>query len=504
MSSLTHTELINDYIQNYMGKIFYYCLKKTSDKKEAEELTQEITFNVISALNKKVIPHKFSAWVWQITRNIYSKWAKKQRKNRNNIDINEIDVSDDDDVIEDMIQEEQLTLLRRELAFIKSDYNNIIVAYYFKNNSVKDIATSLSLSEDVIRQRLHRAREILKEGMHMERKFGKRSYNPENISFVMNGRCGKAGQPWSIVSHLLYKNIFLEAYENPQTAEQLSLEIGLALPYMEEELEFLCQEELLKKANGKYETNFNIISKKEQFNTYLKNKKVSKQITSKLCEIIDLYMKEDGSKVNYNYIGYENAKWALLVRTFDNLYYSCHSNSNRTPNRPDNGKWEITGYEFPVEFEKPYFVGGHGYHCEDEKDMIVKIHWLQYKFYVKDLYNKTPEFLTYKDVYTLWLICNDRINECDKGYVEQLLSYGYLKKDSNGIQPNVLIFTEGNEKNKSKKLAQLRNEIMELLKEVPFIERGYIVEQALEDGWLNFDKNTINTVGAYIDKESLK
>ena len=34
-----------------MGKIFYYCLKKISDKNEAEELTQEITLNVISSLN---------------------------------------------------------------------------------------------------------------------------------------------------------------------------------------------------------------------------------------------------------------------------------------------------------------------------------------------------------------------------------------------------------------------------------------------------------------------
>ena len=46
---------------------------------------------------------------------------------------------------------------------------------------------------------------------------------------------------------MLYTNIFLEIYQNPQTAEQLSLELGIALPYMEDELAFLCREELLKK-----------------------------------------------------------------------------------------------------------------------------------------------------------------------------------------------------------------------------------------------------------------
>lgn len=52
-------ELINEYINNYMGKIFYYCIKKTSDNNEAEELTQDITLNVISSLNKGNTPKTF-------------------------------------------------------------------------------------------------------------------------------------------------------------------------------------------------------------------------------------------------------------------------------------------------------------------------------------------------------------------------------------------------------------------------------------------------------------
>ena len=38
-----------------------------------------------------------------------------------------------------------MALLRRELAFIKSDYRNIVVAYYTESKSVRDIASSLSL-----------------------------------------------------------------------------------------------------------------------------------------------------------------------------------------------------------------------------------------------------------------------------------------------------------------------------------------------------------------------
>jgi hypothetical protein len=344
----------------------------------------------------------------------------------------------------------------------------------------------------------------------MTRTFGKRSYSPENIAFVMNGRDGKKGQPWSIITHLIYKNIFLEAYENPQTAEQLALELGIALPYMEDELEFLCREELLRKIGNKYETNFKILSKEEQLKQYEINTKISKQITTKLCKMIDLYIKEDTKKVNYEYIGYENAKWTLLVKTFDALLLETRkgefenspvSYKDDMPQRPDDGAWTLTGYERPVDFNVPYFVGLHGYNYKDEKEIKIDIHYGQYKFYAKDLYNKTPQLINYNDAYTLWLVCNGKINECEKGYIDQLIQYGYLKKDNNVIKPNVLIFNKCISIDKNNEiLTNLKNEIIELLKECSGIKRGYIVDQALEDGWLKFDDDTINTVGAFIYK----
>ena len=38
------------------------------------------------------------------------------------------------------------------------------------------------------------------------------------------------------------------------------------------------------------------------------------------------------------------------------------------PQRPDDGAWTLTGYERPVDFNVPYFVGLHGYNYKDEKE----------------------------------------------------------------------------------------------------------------------------------------
>ena len=143
-------QLINEFTLNYMEKLFYFCLKKTGNNAEAEDLTQDISLQIITALNKGTIPTSFSAWIWRIARNRYSVWAKEKHSRNESVtgsDIGDYEIEDEsENILEEMIHTEQMALLRRELAFIKSDYRNIVVAYYIENKSVRDIALSLSIS----------------------------------------------------------------------------------------------------------------------------------------------------------------------------------------------------------------------------------------------------------------------------------------------------------------------------------------------------------------------
>ena len=69
-------KLIKEFTEEYMEPLFYFCLKKTGDSEEAQDLTQDIALNILTALNGKTIPANFSAWVWKIARNRYSVWAE--------------------------------------------------------------------------------------------------------------------------------------------------------------------------------------------------------------------------------------------------------------------------------------------------------------------------------------------------------------------------------------------------------------------------------------------
>ena len=203
-------ELILNFTEHYMESLFYFCLKKTGNTVEAEDLTHDTALHILTALQRGVIPAHFSAWVWQIARNRYAAWAEKKHlrtERQSTVDIAEYEIEGaDGNPLDGMIDAEQTALLRRELAFIRREYRDMIVAYYIENRSIHDIAQANALSVSAVQQRLHRARTILKEGMDMARTFGKRSYNPEDITFAASGN-QPSGLPWTAVQRSIPKNI---------------------------------------------------------------------------------------------------------------------------------------------------------------------------------------------------------------------------------------------------------------------------------------------------------
>lgn len=505
MSSATdrHPQLISDFTENYMEKLFYFCLKKTGSGVEAEDLTQDIALNILAALHRGTIPDNFPAWVWQIARNRYSVWANGKHRRSESIasfDIGDYELEDKcGNILDDMIHRQELSMVRRELSFISSEYRHIVVAYYIEEQSMRDIAAKLSLSLEAVKKRLQRARIILKEGMNMAREFGVRSYKPEQVAFVQSGQDGAKGQPWSIINHLLYKNIFLETYENPETAEELALELGIALPYMEDELEYLVREELLHKTGQKYEPSFPIVSRGEQRKVYEAGRAVQKPLTDKLCALIELYMQEGGAKVNVNFVGYEAAKWTLLVSVFDQISGITNGQKETSyPSRPDGGAWTLTGYE-TVDWQEPAFVGLHTTRSNKNED---RIDFGQYKFYVGDFYTRTPEHLGNVEANALHLVCMGRTVEAIPEYVENLLGYGYLKKVDGILSPQVVVFDRNAREHFSEKtsaaLGTLREEIAALIARTPSVTKAYVVDQALRDGWLKMDEHTLSVIGAYI------
>lgn len=486
------------WIGAQMETLFYFCLRKTSSADEAAELSQDIALAALDALHRGAKIDHMPGWFWQIARNRYARWADRRHKRRDSTaesDITAYELADSDgDLSDAMVRAEELSILRRELAFVRREYREILVAYYLENRPIRDIASSLSLSVNAVQQRLSRARKTVKEGMDMAREFGVRSYQPENVNFTMNGIVGKKGQPWTILTHLLYKNIFLELSGNPETAEEVSIALGIALPYMEDELSFLVREQLLKKSGDRYETDFPIVSREEQRAVHEKSLAVAGPLTDTLCAIVDTYTANGGAKARFAEIGYENAKWALLARVFDELECAEYA---KNPDRPDDGAWTVTGYEI-IDWEEPHFVGMHGGLTYEETEAI---QFWQYKFQWQNLWNNTPTFLTVPEAQTLRDAATGHADKCDPATLARLISYGYLRRDGDRLTPLFVRLdpdaAETYGADVAGKLHTLAQKAREMFRENPKLSRGYVIDEAIARGWLRYD-GTLPCVGAYL------
>ena len=328
----------------------------------------------------------------------------------------------------------------------------------------------------------------------MAREFGVRSYQPENVNFTMNGRVGKKGQPWTILTHLLYKNIFLELSGNPETAEEVSIALGIALPYMEDELAFLVREQLVKKTGERYETDFPIVSREEQRAAHEKSLAVAGPLTDTLCAIVDTYAANGGAKACFAEIGYENAKWVLLTRVFDCLTWE---DDVKCPERPDDGAWTVTGREI-IDWEEPHFVGMHGGLTYEETE---DIQFWQYKFQWQNLWNNTPTFLTVPEAQTLRDAATGHADKCDPATLARLISYGYLRRDGDRLTPLFVRLdpdaAETYGADVAGKLHTLAQKAREMFRENPKLTRGYVIDEAIARGWLRYD-GTLPCVGAYL------
>ena len=337
------------FVCEYLEKIFYFCLKKTSDPHRAEELSADIALNVLIELNKGTVVENFPAWVWRIARSRYSVWAdRKRRQNETfvNTDISELEYADDRDVIEDVIKKEQLSLLRRELAFISADYRVLLVAYYIDGVRIKKISEKTGIPEGTIMRRLHDARNKLKEGMNMAREFGKRSYDPEDININGSGS-HPSGLPDKVIQRRIPKNILCEAHNNPSTVDELAMELGVAVPYMEEEVEILYNAELLKKVGkDKYITSFFITPsecRNECLELCCRFAEENYELLWELAGIASEKAKEKG--VTFGDYSGEDVKMFYALDALKALTLKLEKCGYKEFKRKDGGTWGLVGFE---------------------------------------------------------------------------------------------------------------------------------------------------------------
>ena len=243
-----------DRIAGMSRAIRAWCIARTPTLQDAEDLTQDVLLAMLEAAPNLRDEGAFYGFMWGVAGNVYRQWAKRKARRK---ECELVEAACEQPWPEDA--PEDVALLRRELTLLSRRYRETAVLYYVRGMKTADIAKALSISQSMVKYLLFKARIILKEGMEMERNYGVQSYHPRKLDLRYWG--DGPNHYYGAAGTLLRQNILFACYNDALTAEQIALEIGVGLPYMEDDLNALHEVSLLTKdAAGRRRTNIIIFT----------------------------------------------------------------------------------------------------------------------------------------------------------------------------------------------------------------------------------------------------
>lgn len=259
--------------KDFLDKIYQFSYRRCNTSYEAEDLCSDIILAVISAVHNRESIENFYAFVWTIARRVYADYSEKRNQARKTVSIENGDLllaakeNEIDSFIEEAAEQEQIKKIFAEISFLSKAYREVMVFYYLDEMKVKDIALKLGINETTVKQRLFSARNTVRKEVETmsERNL---SLKPIRLAIVGTGN-PMGNDPRTKADRVLSQNLIYLCKDKAKTAKELSEELCVPMPYIEDELEIQVYGEngkygmLRKLDNGKYITNILLVDYSE-------------------------------------------------------------------------------------------------------------------------------------------------------------------------------------------------------------------------------------------------
>ncbi len=287
-------KLIDD--KEFLNKVYQFSYRRCDTSFEAEDLCSDIILSVISAVHKQESIDNFYAFVWTIAHRVYADYSEKRSRARQTVSAESSDLllatkeNEIDNFIEEIAERETLKKIFSEIAFLSKAYREVMVLYYLDEKKVKDIALELGISETTVKQRLFFARNTIRKEVETmsERNL---SLKPISLAFIGTGN-PSGNDPRTKAERILSQNIVYACKDKAKSAKELSEELCVPMPYIEDELDIQIKGEngsygLLRKVGDKYISNIIIVDNNE----FDEAGKIYTKRLDELCEKLKNHLK---------------------------------------------------------------------------------------------------------------------------------------------------------------------------------------------------------------------
>lgn len=268
----------------------------------------------------------------------------------------------------------------------------------------------------------------------MERNLGELSYNPKTLIPMYSGQ--GPNQFWRFMQSKIRQNIVSACYNDALSAEQISLETGIPLPYLDDEIKELESKKIIIRDGKRYKANIIVITAECADET----ERAVAEYHEKLADKTEAFVK--GKIAEYKNIGFignnfsdGTLRWQLCTVLFRML---SGIDCDKTMDVPKTG-WGESAYLWCIEkLNKKHIFN----YCSVDSKHGDSIYFFDYlkdgKGNHHDFYGKDRYINIFCD------ICSGRnmtFGEYDLEAVADMIKNGYVIKENDSFKATVPVYT---------------------------------------------------------------
>ncbi len=159
------TDSFSFLVTKYKKLVYSIALRFLNDPYLAEDITQEVFFKAYRKLILYDSNMKFSAWIGRITHNTCIDSIRKTR-NYKIVDSEDTVIEDYDEPTDELvIKKERKEWIEEQIRKLEPGYKTPLLLFHQGGLSYEEIARSMNVPLSIVKNRIYRARKMLKERM---------------------------------------------------------------------------------------------------------------------------------------------------------------------------------------------------------------------------------------------------------------------------------------------------------------------------------------------------
>ncbi len=155
-------DAFSDIIQRYQKLIYTVVYRMVNDKEEANDITQETFIKIYRSLDKYNPEYKFSTWAVKIATNMCLDVLRKKKLHTVSVDEMIHIPSSEETPESSYVQNETRQQIYTAIHSLPDKYRILVILFHEQGLSYNEICNVIGEPLSIVKNRLHRARHMLR------------------------------------------------------------------------------------------------------------------------------------------------------------------------------------------------------------------------------------------------------------------------------------------------------------------------------------------------------